>query len=928
MEQKELLHFNGTWRSYQKRILDNLDFHLRDKKLHVVAAPGAGKTTLGIEVIARLGRPTLILCPTNTIKMQWKERICSSFLEEKDYGVVSTLVRQPGYITIITYQALLSAFCGDVEEADEPQEEEEDQAEENKDSIKSSSRFKQEKADEVVALLREAGVSLLCFDEAHHLRKEWWKALTYLNEHLKPEQTLALTATPPYDADMGEWKRYQELCGEIDEVISIPELVKNGDLCPHQDFIFITSLKKSEREMLAQHNEHVRMLIDKIRQDEELLSTLSKMPFFRATDADVEMIFEDPQFYVSIASLLHSRKKRVAQRFLELFDANEEDLPKFDVKMAAAFLDGLYATKEACFAPLETRKEELFNLAKRLGLVANRRIVLNENSKIRKLIAGSLGKFDAIVKIVEMENHQLADKLRMVILTDRIRVDDLDGTAIGVVPIWKKLTDLFGAKIPIGVLCGSLILLPKRVVGQLQKLLTDNRIDVESLSLSPFKDFADYVRVVPKENVQNQIVRLVTEMFNAGDVNILIGTQALLGEGWDAPSINSLVLSSTVSSYMLSNQMRGRAIRIDRNNPDKVSNIWHLATFELPTRSEIVSNSEEDKENLRLYLQDMDQLAVRFEGFEAPAYEDKHEIKSGIRRVIDLTDMSFHPLSEAENKAYVAKQQNLTMALAADRAQTRRWWKEALCLGYDNEKQAGLHTGVQVRTLVAKTMQYKSNLVKIYLYSGILGPLFLRYYRVSQLDNALSHFQHVQQYRMSHLYLVGVIVVFLLLVREVVRYLRYGTVAGIMKQVSIVLLEALSAQGAIKSSLKIVGLQVENEKGEVFIRCTNLPVEENNLFMNCLQEFLDPIDNPRYLLVKHDVFQKFFKQKDYFAIPAVLSANKESVKTFQLLWERYIGKCDVVYTRNLEGRKVLLRARRDASSASKRESSKRLSKWQ
>ena len=67
-----------------------MDFHLRDDMLHVVAAPGAGKTTLGIEVISRLNRPSLILCPTNTIKNQWKERIRTSFLQEKDYGIVSS----------------------------------------------------------------------------------------------------------------------------------------------------------------------------------------------------------------------------------------------------------------------------------------------------------------------------------------------------------------------------------------------------------------------------------------------------------------------------------------------------------------------------------------------------------------------------------------------------------------------------------------------------------------------------------------------------------------------------------------------------------------------------------------------------------------------------------------------------------------------
>lgn len=43
---------------------------------------------------------------------------------------------------------------------------------------------------------------------------------------------------------------------------------------------------------------------------------------------------------------------------------------------------------------------------------------------------------------------------------------------------------------------------------------------------------------------------------------------------------------------------------------------------------------------------------------------------------------------------------------------------------------------------------------------------------------------------------------------------------------------------------------------------------------------------------------------------------------------RHIGECEIVYTRNLEGRKVLLKARKDASSALKRDRSKRLSKWQ
>ena len=40
------------------------------------------------------------------------------------------------------------------------------------------------------------------------------------------------------------------------------------------------------------------------------------------------------------------------------------------------------------------------------------------------------------------------------------------------------------------------------------------------------------------------------------------------------------------------------------------------------------------------------------------------------------------------------------------------------------------------------------------------------------------------------------------------------------------------------------------------------------------------------------------KQIDYFSIPAVMSTNKNDVKIFQRLWEKYIGECEIIYTRN------------------------------
>lgn len=911
--EKEILHFKGEWRSYQKRILDNLDYHLRDKKLHIVAAPGAGKTTLGIEVISRLNRPTLILCPTNTIKNQWKERICHSFLEKDCYGIVSTDIRNPKYITITTYQALLAAFCDNAENESTPSSGDMEYEDESTYSITSSVHFKQEKADITVDILKRAGISLLCFDEAHHLRKEWWKALVYLNDRLNPEQTLALTATPPYDAEFAEWERYQQLCGEIDEVISIPELVKNGDLCPHQDFIYISHLKKEERQLLTEHNRNIGILIDKLKRDTDLLEQLSGMAFFEANDDDVKDIYENPEFYVSIASLLNATGYNIPRPFLNLFGIKQNKLPKFDVNMAEEFFSGFLSTKDKDFAPLSQHKDSYYNTAKRLGLVANRKIMLSGSKKIRRQIAGSISKLDSIVEIVKLEHKQLHEKLRMVILTDLIKVNDLNCTSIGVVPIWKRLKDNFDNEISIGILCGSLIVLPKKATNKLDELLTSHNISPDSVSQSRFHDFDNYVRIIPKENVRNRIVSIVTKMFNCGDVTILIGTQALLGEGWDAPSINSLILSSTVSSYMLSNQMRGRAIRIDKNNPEKVSNIWHLATLDTPPAEEHMATTDSDYRDLTIYTHDIDQLSSRFLGFEAPSYNGNHEIMSGIERIADFNN----PLllgNEPLLKNVTTIHHRTTLALAKDREKTQRWWNDALYLGYDS-KQVGLKTGVQTKSEAVKYLRYTSPMYYLFTLASILAVLCPTVGRIQQ--HTCSGFGTVILIAM-----IGVLAVL------AYRFLKTGTIAGVMKQVSIVILKSLSQQNLIKTSLKNVGINVQNTNGIIFVNCTNLPTEENNLFMQCLQEFLDPIENPRYILVKYDVILKIFKPKDYFAIPTVLSRQKESVIVFKNLWERYIGKCDIVYTRNIEGRKTLLKARKEASSTSKREKSKRLSKWQ
>ena len=134
-----ILQFKGIWRDYQARVLKNAGKYMADGRIHIVAAPGSGKTTLGIELIRRMGQPALVLTPSVTIREQWASRIEEAFLCEGinagDY--ISQDLKKPKLITIATYQALHSAI----------------------------SNF------DLISTMRENCLGVLCLDECHHLRR-------------------------------------------------------------------------------------------------------------------------------------------------------------------------------------------------------------------------------------------------------------------------------------------------------------------------------------------------------------------------------------------------------------------------------------------------------------------------------------------------------------------------------------------------------------------------------------------------------------------------------------------------------------------------------------------------------------------------------------------------------------------------------------
>ena len=107
--------------------LSRVDGYLQNRRLHLVAAPGSGKTVLGLEVIKRVNQPTLVLAPTITIRDQWVDRLVDLFLSPGSGrpSWVSTELRNPAFLTIATYQALHAVCSNEPEEQTQPNEAEE-----------------------------------------------------------------------------------------------------------------------------------------------------------------------------------------------------------------------------------------------------------------------------------------------------------------------------------------------------------------------------------------------------------------------------------------------------------------------------------------------------------------------------------------------------------------------------------------------------------------------------------------------------------------------------------------------------------------------------------------------------------------------------------------------------------------------------------
>ena len=759
------MRFRHAWRPYQARVLAELEAHLDDNHFHLVAAPGSGKTVVGLEALRRVGKPALVFAPSIAIRDQWIRRFLDLFWNQaQPPDWLSTDPAHPRLLTVATYQSLTSFE-------------------------------KKGEMGTLVKALEDAGVRTLVFDEAHHLRNLWWKALDQIKAGLKSPVIIALTATPPYDVTQIEWNRYSSICGAVDEEISAPELVKADNLCPHQDFVYFCLPTTQERLELDRFNRGIAAMLTDVALNESFIQAVQQHPVLQNPAEHIDELLDDSDYYLSLAVFLKHSSGVAPEGLLDVLGLEEVTLPPFNRGWAEVLFSGVLFSDRDSFRKHEEAVRHLHRELSACGAIERRTVLLRSSPHNTRLLRSSSSKLQSVADIVELESRTLDWRLRMLVLTDYIRDEDFPGpdgvekkfTKVGVVPIFEYLRKLRLPNVRLGVMTGRLVIIPSTAIPALEVAAQALGIDVSQFARQPLWHDTAYTRLEFASGEGGPFLELGTRLFSEGDINVLIGTAALLGEGWDAPAVNSLVMATVIGSYVSSNQIRGRAIRTNPQDEFKTATIWHLACVQsgegIQEPDHEVGGRDVEHES-----DDWTLLERRFRAFVGLRH-DEAVIENGIERL---------GISAPIVGADIASLNARMCRESGKRDQMAGAWQNAI-----------FHPGAT--------------------HSRVMHEVFVPVPRIPS-HPVLRHWLRERGGWSG--------------------WLRGWWLERKVLRIAQALLDSFQGLSLIDSdSPKLI---VSTGRADIRVRVSGVSCREESLFVNALREIFDPLQSPRYLLVTKD----------------------------------------------------------------------------
>ena len=858
IESLDTLEFIFPWRSYQAELLKHFDSHMADNHFHVIAPPGSGKTILGIEILRRLGKKTLVLAPTLTIRNQWKDRLQTFFSEGETFSNFSFNIKEPSDVTFSTYQSL-HAFYKTFEDK-----------------------------NDYFTFFKKHGIETLVLDEAHHLKNAWWTCLMDLKNN-SSFYMVSLTATPPYDSSRAEVSKYFTLCGEVDDEIAVPDLVKEGDLCAHQDYVYFSKPDDLEINFIVDYRRKIADFKDSLLEDATFIEFLLNHRFYKNPNWNLDALYANTKYFSSILIALHACGFSIEIEKLEILGFNKDEvikLPKFELEWLQVLLQNILVDDREELLEDEAYLKTLEKQLRLLNTFERNKVDFRGDDLIYKSLSNSPSKLKSIVSIIDSERTHLKENLRCVILTDYIRkefltIKDKDISEIdkiGVISIFQYVRHYCGNKEELAVLSGSIIIIHKSIVNALLTIESE-----DDFSFKPLEIDASFVKVTPNTIAKKTIVSSITKLFENGTIKVLVGTKSLLGEGWDAPSINSLILASFVGSFVSSNQMRGRAIRTDANTPNKTGSIWHLASID-PTQDD--------------GGREVEILKRRFEAFVGVTNNAIPFISNGFERLYfpkniqpdTIEALNTHTLDQAKQRSNVIAK-----------------WKSSIGSGTKLTKQVKLIHYKNVPFKKQKQIYY-FDILRFFTVELLIG--FMLFYVEFIIKSAAIALHQGIIYFLYSL-LIALLGAFGYKFYKAIKlYLRYGFLYKKIKKMGLAILDTLDDLKLLTTNKNNISVDsyVLN-KGDVVCNLVGANALENSIFSKALTELLEPIDSPRYLIIKTNTFRKKLDVESFYPVPDIFGDKKENAVLFQKHWTNYLGKNKLVYTRQFDGRKLLLKAR-------------------
>lgn len=612
--------FSGQFRRTQLLALEAFERsrEVGHARSYLVLPPGSGKTVLGLEIARRLQRPTLCLGPNTAIQEQWigQWRLFQPALvsASDDSGLSTPL-------TALTYQAICNldrdsattpSMSGDVDDAERRRE-----AHRTRLAV-----IKEGDREHLLGLLHPNGRRIietlkqgsgthgapggagwtLILDECHHLLEMWGHLLEAIVAEIGGNVfVVGLTATPPAQLDRTEAALYARLFGQADFQIPTPAVVKEGHLAPYQELAYLTRPLAHESAFVDE---------DKQRFD-ELMTTvcdprLGTVCFFEwvrrrliaprtATGAPVSWAtIEATQPALARAGMrLFLRDKSPLPERARVREQYRQPLTADDwIVLLGDWSSGhlAHSTADADKQAWDILRQGLPSVGYHLTTTGIRTAV----APVDRVLLLSGAKSVAAIDILTAEAAVLGTRLRALLLCDyELAGSDLVARLRGVLDPQAGSAALT-----------LKILLTNQAVQALDPLLvtgrtvacarqTASRLVPWLHARAPYLDLAQSTMVIPKEGeaagwddvvvltassgwTPRTYVPLVTAAFEDGVVRCLIGTRGLLGEGWDAPSVNVLIDLTGATTLMSVAQMRGRSLRLDPSMLRKVAHNWDI----------------------------------------------------------------------------------------------------------------------------------------------------------------------------------------------------------------------------------------------------------------------------------------------------------------------------------------------------------------